>query len=174
MWRCRLHVPSFLAFLAIGCRPASPAPATIEDIQYAAVAIDMDTANVHEELRSIDRPSGGGTIVQRYRKGRKLRKVMARIYNDAGQKEDAYYLYNEQPFLVVTRIIYFADPYNQRVVRALTDSLYYAKGTLLRSMSVDSPATSPLARHRSTPWDSVADQLHKVLELETTRGNGRP
>jgi hypothetical protein len=173
MWRFRLHAPFFLVFLALGCRPAPPAPATIEDIQYEAVAIDLDTANLREELRSIDRPSGGGTIVLRYRAGRKLRKVLARIYNDAGQKQDAYYLYNELPFLVVTRIIFFADPYSQRVVRVLTDSLYYAQGKLLRSMSVDSPATSPVARHLSTPLDSAAGRLHELLGLETTRGNGR-
>jgi len=170
--RLRLNVKplSFLILLTPGCRPASPAPATIEDIQYAAVAIDLDTANLREDTRSVDNtPVDASTTVIRFRTGRKLRKVVARIYDDAGFTHDTFYLHNGLPFLVVTHFIWFADKFSQRVTHTLTDSLYYAHATLLRSMSVDSPGVYPLERHLSTPFDSVTARLQKYLDLKPRR-----
>ena len=158
-----------LVLLVVGCRPAPPAPATIEDIQYAAVAVDLDKANLREDMRAVDNPAGGGTIVSRFRTGRKLRKVLARVYNDAGQAQHVFYLHNDIPFLLVSRFIWFDDPFNRQVSHMLTDSLYYAHGKLLRSMSIDSPAVSPMERRLSTPLDSVTDRLQKFLALEPTR-----
>lgn len=105
----------------------------------------------------------------RFRTGRTLRKVLARVYDDVGQTRHVYYLHDGLPFLVVTHFIWFADPFSHRVVHTLTDSLYYGQGRLLRSMSVDSPAVSPLERQLSTPLDSVTDRLHKFLALEPSR-----
>jgi hypothetical protein len=113
-------------------------------------------------------------LVVRFRTGRKLRKVVATVYNDDGQTRQVYYLHNGRPFLVVTQFVWFADPFRHRVDHMLTDSLYYAQGRLLRSMSIDSPAVSPLERHLSTPFDSVTDRLHNFLALEPSGKNGRP
>ena len=169
MWASRRPAAIFLVLLASGCRNDPPAPATIEDIQYAAVAIDMDTANLRENTRSVENPAGGGTIVVRYQTGSKLRKVIARLYNDAGQTQQTFYLHNEAPFLVVNRFNWFRDPFDRHVTNTLTDSLYYAQGKLLRSISMDSPSVGSTGRDPAAPFDSVTAWLHKYLALKRGR-----
>ena len=159
----------FLSLVVVGCRPAQPAPATIEDIQYAAVAIDLDTANLREETRMAQNRAGSWTTVVRYRTGRKLRKVMALSTDGAGQTKDVYYLHDDVPFLVVIRFMWFADPFSQRVTNTLTDSLYYAERKLLRWASVDSPLVGQPDRKVTTPLDSITGRLEKFLAMKSTR-----
>ena len=168
MSRSRLTSLPFLGVLVLCCRPAAPAPATIEDIQYAAVAIDLDSANLRQERRAVYSRDGTVRIVVRFRTGRQLRKVAASIGNDAGWTHETFYLHDGAPFLVVTQ---FPSSAAFRRGRKLTliDSLYYAQGRLLRSMSVNSPDVVPVERKLSTPLDSVTDRLNKYLSLKSTR-----
>ena len=159
---------SFAAALLFSCRPSAPTPATIEDIQYAAVAIDMDTANLREDTRRVESRTGP-IVIARFRNGRELRKLVARQYDDIGQTHFTFYLHDGVPFLVINHFIWFRDQFSQGTVHTVTDSLYYAQGKLLRAKSVDSPAVGPLDRQLTEPLDSATARLQKFLALKPAR-----